>query len=650
MNKRYGIDLGTTYSLISRYDESRKEVRPVPLESEDGETASLPSVVLYTAGGKPVVGSVAWNSRKQDPDRVIVGVKRKMGDDWSTEEIDGKRHTPQEVSAEVLRVLKDNAEIEMGEEVTDVVITVPAYFGERQCAATLEAASLAGLKVLNILSEPHAAAVAYSIERSTDLSDRHVLVYDLGGGTFDVTLIRPVLPGNVAGDNGGTASMTLDTLCKDGNRELGGLDFDDKLVDLVAERTLAQFGTDPRLDPRSAALLHENCERAKRALSKKDEEPIVADLSGHVVTITRAEFEQATSSLLLQTRMRLEQILAQAQNEHGLQKDDIDILLCGGSTRMPMVKAMVEEVMGRPPLEHRNPQLMVANGAAYVAHAMDPEATIPLPGPGGDAADEQQVRIAADSITDITCHAVGMQVIRAGSDGKPRPVNAVVLERGLPFGDRREIVTQTLFDDQTEVCIRLFEGDSDDVEECQHLMDFRIEGLPAGRPAGRPVRTTLWFGSNGTILGSATDLETNAEIEIHFDRWGRGPAERAATSSPTTNTASAPSTPLAEAPPMRLGAAPARNPQPQAGPFDPSAPTGTAGESEPAFDSADETELEVETLPIEGQPSADQHVAASDTPAPAAETPSAPAVERVHSLDSSTPANSSGNPPPLKLS
>ena len=159
MTKRYGIDLGTTYSTISWYDESRQEVKPLPLESEDGETTSLRSVAYYNADADPVVGEVAWNTRKQMPERVIVGIKRKMGEDYTTDEIDGRRRSPQEVSADILRMLKDNAEIEMGEEVVDVVITVPAYFGESQCAATMEAANAAGLNVLSILSEPHAAAV-----------------------------------------------------------------------------------------------------------------------------------------------------------------------------------------------------------------------------------------------------------------------------------------------------------------------------------------------------------------------------------------------------------------------------------------------------------------------------------------------------------
>ena len=646
MSKRYGIDLGTTYSLISRYDESRQEVRPIPLESEDGETASLPSVVLYTDAGDPVVGSIAWNSRKQDPDRVIVGVKRKMGEDWTAEPMPGVRVTPQEVSAEVLRVLRSNAEIEMGEEVRDVVITVPAYFGERQCAATLEAAELAGLNVINILSEPHAAAVAYSIERSVDLTGRHVLVYDLGGGTFDVTLIKPVLPNTLAESGSADATVTLDTLCKDGNRELGGLDFDDALVDVVAEKVLAEHGEDPRLDPRSAAMLHENCERAKRALSKKTEETVVADLSGHVVTVTREEFEQATSSLLLQTRMRLEQVLSEAQGQHGLGVDDIDVLVCGGATRMPMVKAMIEEVMGRAPLEHRNPQLLVANGAAYVAHAMDPEATIPLPGRSGEATGEQHVRIAPDSITDITCHAVGMQVIRRGSDGQPRPVNAVVLERGTSFGERREFATQTLFDDQTEVCIRLFEGEHEDLEECQHLMDFRIEGLPPGRPAGQPIRTTLWFGPNGVILGSATDLATNHEIEIRYERWGRSSPLAAA--APTAPQPTAPAQPLAEAPPMRLGGGSPR----MTGPFDPAKPFGDTPAAppveaafEPDMDTPQETETtsDVDTTSAEDGTDNDSETTADDV----ANTEATTSTPQGATSDGTSP---SGNePPPLKL-
>ncbi|MCB9899265.1 MAG: Hsp70 family protein [Planctomycetes bacterium] len=560
MTKRYGIDLGTTYSTISWYDESRQEVKPLPLESEDGETSSLRSVVYYPSDGQPVVGEVAWNTRKQDPDRVIVGIKRKMGDDYRTEPIDGVRRTPQEVSTEILRVLKENAEIEMGEAVTDVVITVPAYFGERQCAATMEAAHAAGLNVLNILSEPHAAAVAYSIEQAVNLTDKHVLVYDLGGGTFDVTLIKPVIPAEFK-HAGEVQNLTLNTLCKDGNRELGGLDWDEVLIDLVAEKCIEQFEVDPRLDPRNAAILHDNCERAKRALSKKPTEMVVADLQGHMVEVTREEFEERSSGLLLQTQMRMEQVLHDAETNHGVTRDMIDILVCGGATRMPMVKEMIERIMGREPLEYRNPQLLVACGAAYVAHALDPQATIPLPGPSGELSEESRVRITEDSITDITCHAVGIQVIRQDANGERKPFNAVVLERGVVFGERRDFITETLFDNQTEVCIRLFEGDSESVEECTHLMDFRIEGLPANRPRGRPIRTTLWFGMNGIIMGKAVDLETNTEIDIHYDRWGNGknqaakpaPAQRAAAPAPA---AERPAIKIGE--PSRNGSAPAQ--------------------------------------------------------------------------------------------
>ncbi|GJM20866.1 MAG: hypothetical protein DHS20C15_07810 [Planctomycetota bacterium] len=684
MTKRYGIDLGTTYSTISWYDESRQEVKPLPLESEDGETTSLRSVVYYPESGEPVMGEVAWNTRKQVPERVIVGIKRKMGEDYQTEEIDGRRRSPQEVSADVLRALKDNAEIEMGEEVTDVVITVPAYFGERQCAATMEAAKMAGLNVLSILSEPHAAAVAFSIEQNSNLTDKHVLVYDLGGGTFDVTLIQPVIPAAFADNNNEVQDLKLNTLAKDGNRELGGLDWDEILIDLAAEKCIDQFDVDPRLDPRNAAVLHDNCEKAKRALSKKPAEMIVADLQGHMIEVTRDEFEERSSGLLLQTQMRLEQVLSEAEEKHGITRDQIDVLLCGGATRMPRVKAMIQEVMGSEPLEYRNPQLLVACGAAYVSHAIDPQASIPLPGPGREATEEGEektVRIAEDSITDITCHAVGIQVIRADENGERKPFNAVVLERGVVFGEKRDFVTETLFDNQAEVCIRLFEGDDQDVEECKHLMDFRIEGLPAGRPRGRPIRTTLWFGLNGVIQGTAVDLETNTEIEIHYDRWGMNTPAPAA--KPAT-----PQQPAAETPaPMPMpGSQPSSMPEasepeaepvievefdetpvldvtpmedaPAEGPFDPAQPYGEANahdlpESE-VLSLDDSTPAPVEAEPQDApqaafdaetdeQPSSEEPVS-NDTEPVAETTPSEPAPAA--SQDDGSDQDSESNDPP----
>lgn len=669
MTKRYGIDLGTTYSTISWYDESRQEVKPLPLESEDGETTSLPSVVYYSGDADPIVGGVAWNTRKQSPERVIVGIKRKMGDDYTTDEIDGRRRSPQEVSADILKVLKDNAEIEMGEEVKDVVITVPAYFGESQCAATMEAAKMAGLNVLSILSEPHAAAVAYSIEQNSNLSNKHVLVYDLGGGTFDVTLIKPVLPADFADNNTEVQNLQLNTMAKDGNRELGGLDWDEVLIDLAAEKCIEQFDIDPRLDPRNAAVLHDNCEKAKRALSKKPVEMIVADLQGHLVEVTREEFEERGSGLLLQTQMRLEQVLSEAQEKHGITRDQIDVLLCGGSTRMPKVKAMIQEVMGCEPLEYRNPQLLVSCGAAYVSHAIDPQASIPLPGPGREATEdgtEKAVRIAEDSITDITCHAVGIQVIRQDTAGERKPFNAVVLERGVTFGDNRDFVTETLFDGQTEVCIRLFEGESGDVEECKHLMDFRIEGLPESRPRGRPIRTTLWFGLNGVIQGRAIDLETNHEIEIHYDRWNTNIA-------PTTpSKASAPTPapmpmPGANAPTSSMPTAPTPTPAPtpvaeptasSEGPFDPSQPFGEetpVSTETPSTETVDVDPPQVETPSEPSQPAFDEPVAttgtdetpttSADQDAPSPNPPAAPATSENQDSNNEPPEQ----PKPLKL-
>ncbi|MFQ6009266.1 MAG: Hsp70 family protein, partial [Candidatus Zixiibacteriota bacterium] len=240
MALRTGIDLGTTYSAISWYDSYNNRVETIDLETADGDKV-LRSVVYYPGDGNPpVVGETAWNAAKQSPERVIVGIKRSMGDDFKTAPIDDVEYTPQEVSAEILKVLVADAQTFLGEEVKDVVITVPAHFGDNERAATEEAGQLAGLNVLGLLPEPHAAALAFSVEKVADIVDKYLLVYDLGGGTFDVTLIHAT----TATDADNAINLKIETLCKDGNRQLGGLDWDKVLAEIVAEKVMQEHGVD----------------------------------------------------------------------------------------------------------------------------------------------------------------------------------------------------------------------------------------------------------------------------------------------------------------------------------------------------------------------------------------------------------------------
>ncbi len=515
MAVRCGIDLGTTYSSISWFDSYNNRVDTIDLEAAD-QAKVIRSVVYYPDGDQsPVVGPTAWNMARQAPDRVIVAIKRSMGTAYRTPPIDGVQYTPQQVSAEILKALAHDTATSLGEDVKDVVITVPAYFGDNERAATEEAGRLAGLNVLGLLPEPHAAALAFAIEKVANIVDRHLLVYDLGGGTFDVTLIHATTV-----DTAGNAiDLRIDTLCKDGNASLGGLDWDRALAEIVVEKVLQEHGVDVRLDPNNEQVLLDNCEKAKRDLSRIKRVAIIADLAGHQVEVTVAEFEDRTRDLLLQTQMLLEQVLADAENRHGLSKDQIEVMLTGGSTKMPMVRSMIEGVTGRPPLQYRNPELLVTIGAAYWAHLLQSGHTVPVPVPtpsGG--VQTKQVSVAPGGLTDTAVYAVGIEVFRPDGQGNMQKFNAVIVPAGARYSETFEKEFRTSEDNMTEIPIVLYKGDSPNLDECEQLMEVLITGLPPGRPKGQRVKVALGYDASGILRGTAIDLLSNQQCEIVVDR------------------------------------------------------------------------------------------------------------------------------------
>jgi molecular chaperone DnaK len=510
----FGIDLGTTYSAISWYDAANKRLVNIELvEAADG-AREIRSVVYYPGLGQaPVVGETAWNAARQSPERVIRLIKRAMGTDYRWPPIDGVAYSPPEASAEILRVLVKEAQAYVGAEIKDVIVTVPAYFGEAERVATLEAGRLADLNVLQLLDEPHAAALAFAIDRLADVRDRYLLVYDLGGGTFDVTLIH-----TEALQTGAGADLRIQTLSKEGKRELGGADWDRALAQLVAEKVLQEHGVDVLDDPRNEAILLDNCERAKRDLGKVSEVTISAGLSGHQVRVTRDDFEDRTRDLLMTTEMLVDTVLENAQRQHGVSPDQIEVLLVGGSSKMPMVRQMLTAKMGRAPLQHGNPNLLVTSGAAYKAHLLQSGATVVAEVPQPDGTRQRQ-DIGISEVLDIAAHAIGIGVIQADGDGVPHLVNAVLLPAGTKYGDTPiKRLYQTTEDGMTEITIELFEGDSPDVGQCQRLMTFTISGLPPGRPKGQFVEVCLGYDKNGVIRGSAIDKSTTKPVEIVIDR------------------------------------------------------------------------------------------------------------------------------------
>ncbi len=545
MSIRCGIDLGTTYSAISFYDSYNRRVETVDLEHADGKNI-IPSVVYFEAGGNVVVGEAAKNATLQYPERVIVGIKRSMGDDYKTPPIDGKEWTPQEVSAEILKVLKEDAEMFMGEPLEEVVISVPAYFGDRQRVATQEAAELAGLNVLEVVPEPHATALAFAIDRVKDVENRNIIVYDLGGGTFDVTLIMTEKE-----DLGsGTTGLRISTLVKDGNRQLGGLDWDRVIARMVADKVMDEHDIDdPHIDAKTEATLLKNCEAAKRNLTRSASLLVLADLQGHQVEVTRSEFESATGDLALQTEALLDKVLEEAEESHGLltekrireleaqgtPRSDLEakkvrLLLCGGSTRMPMVTECVTRVMGEAPLHHKNPDLLVTIGAAYRAYlaGASPETSAGEQPDSESATDTgPTIRTRAGAITmlpgggDIG-NQIGVEVVEVDGNGNIAcRENVALVKKGAQYDEIFEQEFGTAYDGMTEIPLVFYEGDSPDPDQCTRLANVSIEGLPPNRPAGCPVKVRLWYDRNGIVCGQAIDRETGKSVEIKIERWSQ---------------------------------------------------------------------------------------------------------------------------------
>lgn len=520
MAVRCGIDLGTTYSAISWYDAYNNRVDTIDLvETADGQKI-VRSVVYYPGEGQaPVVGDTAWTAARQSPERVISAIKRAMGTAYRTPPIDGVEYTPQQVSAEILKAVAMDAQIFLGEEVKDVIITVPAYFGDNERAATKEAGELAGLNVLGLLPEPHAAALAYSVEKVATIEDRHLLVYDLGGGTFDVTLISAT----TTTDTGNAINLKIETLCKDGNRELGGLDWDRALAEIVAEKVMQEHSVDVWQDAKDEHILLDNCEKAKRHLSRINNISIVADLAGNEVDVSVSEFEDRTRDLVLTTQMLLEQVLEDAEKEHDVSKDQIDVLLTGGATKMPMIRNMIEGVMGKPPLQWGNPEQHVTIGAAYWAHLLQlesdpPPQPIPRPVPTGDGDFEtKDVSVERGGLTDIG-KAAGVEVLRPDDQDQLARFNSVIVPDGARYSETFEKEFRTSEDGMTEIPVVLYEGASSNLDDCERLMEFTIVGLPSGRPKDQPVKVTLGYDENGILRGTAIDVETGQDVEIIVDR------------------------------------------------------------------------------------------------------------------------------------
>ncbi|CDC10737.1 chaperone protein DnaK [Clostridium sp. CAG:413] len=470
MSKIIGIDLGTTNSCVAVIEGGEAVVIP---NAEGARTT--PSVVAFGKTGERMVGQVAKRQAITNPDRTVSSIKRQMGSDYKVT-IDDKKYTPQEISAMILQKLKTDAEAYLGEKVTEAVITVPAYFTDSQRQATKDAGKIAGLEVKRIINEPTAAALAYGIDKETD---QKIMVYDLGGGTFDVSIIE-------MGDG------VQEVLATAGNNRLGGDDFDQRIIDWMADSFKAEQGVDLRGDKMAMQRLKEAAEKAKIELSGVTTSNIslpfiTADATGpkHLeMTLTRAKFNELTADLVEATMGPVRQ----AMSDSGLKPSEINkVLMVGGSSRIPAVQEAIKKFMGSEPFKGINPDECVAMGAALQGGVLGGEVTGLL-------------------LLDVTPLSLGIETMGG--------INTKIIERNTTVPVKKSQIFSTAADNQPSVEVHVLQGEREFAKDNKTLGVFHLDGImPA--PRGVPqIEVTFDIDANGIVHVSAKDLGTQKEQSI----------------------------------------------------------------------------------------------------------------------------------------
>ncbi len=481
MGKAVGIDLGTTNSVVAVIEGGEPTVIP----NAEGSRLT-PSVVGFNKNGERLVGSSAKRQAIISPDRTVISIKRRMGTSEKIN-IEGKSYTPEEISAMILQKLKTDAEAYLGQPVTEAVITVPAYFNDAQRTATKTAGEVAGLKVLRIINEPTAAALAYGLDKG---KEEKVLVFDLGGGTFDVSLL----------DIGKTedGGAVLEVLATNGDTHLGGDDWDQRIVDYVADEFRKETGIDIKKDKQALQRVREASEKAKVELSNVTQSninlPFISSTpEGPVhldVNLSRAKFEELTRDLVDRCKGPFERVLSDAKMKPG----EIDeIVLVGGSTRMPMIQDLVRQLGGgKEPNKGVNPDEVVAVGAAVQAGVLASE------GGGGTGTNIL--------LLDVTPLSLGIETLGG--------VMTKLIERNTTIPTRKSEVFTTAEDGQTSVHVRVFQGEREMAAANKLLGDFQLTGIPPA-PRGVPqVEVTFDIDANGIVNVSAKDRATGRENKI----------------------------------------------------------------------------------------------------------------------------------------